>query len=147
MKKFFILLVVIFLVSSFVAIAEEGDSDIDFASMSVEELFQVIEDANNELALRGEYTILLEGTYLVGTDIPSGKYVISEHHTKEKEDADWRLRLEDLDGEYIDSYKIVFASSKIVDVPKDSILKVYCGLGDPTGTFLTISKFESIIIK
>lgn len=147
MKKFFILLVVIFLVSSFAGIAEEGDSGINFASMSVEELFQVIENANNELALRGQWTILPEGVYTIGIDIPIGKYEVSEHHVEERKKGDWAIDVSNNDGIVYDHIRIEFGKKVTVNFVDGDIIEVCGPFPSSAGTVLTIRNSTPIAIK
>lgn len=59
------------------ATAEENASvGFDFSTMTTAQLYAALDEIDIELTSRGENTELYEGSYCVGTDIPSGRYAI-----------------------------------------------------------------------
>ena len=78
MKRRFGLALVVFLllVSTFIATAQAVTETIDLSQLSDEEIISLMDQVNNEIVKRGiEKTAKLsKGTYIVGVDIPAGKY-------------------------------------------------------------------------
>lgn len=74
---------------------------IDFSIYSDEELNTIIEELNEELATRGigKTATISPGRYLVGRDIPAGKYVLAN----ETGDTAYFLILQDNLKDYSDS--------------------------------------------
>ncbi len=79
MKRRFGLTLVVFLllVSMFITTAQAATETIDLSQLSDEEIVSLMDQVNNEIVRRGiEKTAKLsKGTYIVGVDIPAGKYI------------------------------------------------------------------------
>ena len=75
MKKRFCLFVVLLILSGLTIAFATG---IDFSSYSDAELISIVEQLNAELVARGisKTASITPGSYLVGRDIPAGKYVL-----------------------------------------------------------------------
>ena len=75
MKKSFCLFVVLLILSGLTIAFATG---IDFSSYSDAELISIVEQLNAELVARGisKTASITPGSYLVGRDIPAGKYVL-----------------------------------------------------------------------
>lgn len=93
MKKRFIAFFILLILITFPAAAEEeGAVDSDFSTMTTAQLYTALDEINVELASRGEHTELYEGSYCVGTDIPSGRYAI-EGIDEEYRSAVWSVTI------------------------------------------------------
>lgn len=69
----------------------------DYASMSVDELLEARAAIDQALYELGNMTVLLPGEYLVGEDIPAGRYRV-ERHDSEEPTGTWYAHVEAYDG-------------------------------------------------
>lgn len=77
MKRLVVVFLVVALSLSHVCFSEGGaSSSFDFSSMGIDELHSLIDSVNAELASRGELVELHPGLYVVGADLPAGRYLV-----------------------------------------------------------------------
>lgn len=118
MKKL-IFFIMIAMLCAFVGCAE------DYTTMTVEELLDARAKIDQALYEHDCTTILLPGEYLVGVDIPAGKYCVERHDNSDSVGT-WYVHIEAYDGareEYEDLYDKA-AESNSNDYPRlDDYLK------------------------
>ncbi len=71
MKKIISLAILVFIILTIVPFSF---ADVDLKSMTIEELNELISQAQNEILLKGGDTIVSAGDYTAGVDIASGTY-------------------------------------------------------------------------
>lgn len=69
----------------------------NYVSMSVDELLEERAAIDQALYELGYMAVLLPGKYLVGEDIPAGRYRV-ERHDKEEPEGTWYVHIEAYDG-------------------------------------------------
>lgn len=85
-------LLIMILVVGFGSAEKSEDLNFDFSNMSLDYLLDVKKEIDSELASRNGIPILHSGNYIVGRDIASGRYVITDHAKNENYSNAWTIR-------------------------------------------------------
>lgn len=119
----------------------------DYTSMSVDELLKARAAIDQALYELGNMTVLLPGEYLVGEDIPAGRYYVARHDDGETI-GEWRVHIEPYDGadDYIERNFLQHDGEQVgIKLEDGQILYVYLAYKDekPSST-LTIAKITPL---
>ncbi len=105
MKRFFLISLIVCMLLPTLAYCEE----IDFSAMDTPQIFSTINAANAELANRGNVVKVDIGEYVVGEDIPAGKYTLFTYTPYEENYSNsWTVYVFDGNDSLAD-YKAVFS--------------------------------------
>lgn len=119
----------------------------DYTSMSVDELLEARTAIDQALYELGYMTVLLPGEYLVGEDIPAGRYRVERHDDGEVT-GEWRVHIEAYDGadDYVERNFLQHDEEQVgITLEDGQILYVYLAYKDekPSST-LTIAKITPL---
>lgn len=152
----------------FVVMIAIGGHAEDYTSMSVDELLEARAAIDQALYELGNMTVLLPGDYLVGEDIPAGRYRV-ERHDEGESVGTWYVHIEAYDGalaEYIrlcdevassgkgnypdmDTYyerHFLYSNGEMVGISLDegSILEIHLEAKEENSSALTIAKITPL---
>ena len=125
MKKFLFVLIVLLLVSIALPVISSADG-FDFSSMSLEELLGLRNAVDEEIRTRvsAPSAAIWNGTYVVGNDIKSGRYLLTVVNVTPDENRDYSsFSITTPEGKD-DYFLLVAGESQIIDLGEGYIFEV-----------------------